>query len=107
MGGPCGCSHKIAIGNGIGDFQVGELPASKLDFRLACGISRALFALQHLGSGQQLGAMADGSDRFLGIKEVPHHGEHFLIEPQILRCPATGHDQGVVIGRIDAGEICV
>ena len=38
---------------------------------------------------------------------VPHHGEHFLIEPQILRCPATGHDQGVVIGRVDAGEICI
>lgn len=51
--------------------------------------------------------MTDGSDWFGGCREVTDDLEHALVEPQVLRRPAAGDDQGVEGGLVEVGKIRV
>src|SRR5215469_3942668 len=69
------------------------------------GIQR--LALHGSGGGEQLGAVADGSDRLVGVREMADDFEHPQIEPNVFRGAASGNDQRIVGLGLHALEISV
>ena len=51
--------------------------------------------------------MADCCNRFAGLIEGLHQLQDLLVQAQVFRGTATGHQQRVVIRRIDLGEVKV
>ena len=54
--------------------------------------------------GEQLGAVTDRGNRFVGAGEVLYRSDDFGVETQVFRRAAAGNDQRVVARRIDFVE---
>ena len=52
-------------------------------------------------------AVADGCDRFVGVGKVTHHLQDAGIQAQVLRCPPTRDDQGIIVSRVEPVEVGV
>ena len=48
--------------------------------------------------------MADGSDWFVGLEKVLHHGHHGGVGAQVFGAPAARDHQGVVTGHLHVGK---
>ena len=56
---------------------------------------------------QHLDAVADGEDRLVGLMEVADHRLHALVDADVFGAAAAGDVDGVIVGRIDLGEVLV
>jgi len=73
------------------------LPAGSCDLRAYCWIATARFALEHTSRCQYLRSVTDRSNRFVRICEMANDFQNARIEPKVLRRPATGNYERVVV----------
>src|SRR6266403_3246961 len=70
MRGPRRRSNEIAVGDGFGHGQIDVRAAGPCDIGANCGISAALLPFQYTGSSENLRAVTDRGDGFIGLGKV-------------------------------------
>src|SRR5690606_34270774 len=75
-------------------------PSGKLNVRAYGHIGGEGSALQHLGGGEDLDAVADSGYRFVLLEEMPGDVQYLFIQSGIFRRTASSHVQTIIIGRI-------
>lgn len=107
MRGPSGRGDEVAVDMDRVHTGTGSLigPSSECHLVLDRGIATALAALQCVGGCQDLGTVADGSDRFMMFGKMLNHLENPRVESQVLGCTAARQDERVVTLGCDLVEI--
>ncbi len=94
---PGWCGHKTSAGVRLIHSQIHKRPAGPGNVGRNCRIAATRFAAQDTCCREYLCSMANGSDRFVRIREVAHNFENTCIEADVLgRAPAR-NNQGIVV----------
>lgn len=102
--GPGRASDEVAVDDGVRHIDRDVGSAGELNFRSAGRIGIELAALDDAGSSEQLRAVTERGDRFVGLREVANEVENLWVKAKILRGPAAGNDEAVVVRRVDLVE---
>ena len=68
--GQAGGGDEVAVGDGVGDFGFDELCAGVGEVGGEGGVGGAFASFEDAGGGEDLGAVTDGGDGFVGVGEV-------------------------------------
>src|SRR5260370_24831519 len=104
MGGPSWTGDQVAVHYGVGHFYCGVGAARVFYFRGAGWITAEALAFDHVRGGENLRAVAQRGDGFIGFGEVAYDFEKSGFRAQIFWITAYGDYQGVVIFGMHLGE---
>ena len=93
MSGPGGAGDELAIGEGAGHLDGDVGAAGELDLGGAGWIGIDSLAGDDVRGGQQLRAVAERGDGFVGLVEVANDGEDFGVEAEVFRGASAGDDE--------------
>src|SRR3990172_2015205 len=98
---PGGRSHQIAVNVSFGPILGDILSSRGLHFGGTCRVRRAFLSFEHACRGKYLRPMTNCRDRLVRGCKMTNHLENPLVQAEIFRCPAAGHDQRIIRARLD------